>query len=774
MRDLLIVEPATRPAGVVPEHDAAPGARKAAAAPSSGPPGGPEINVPGEPDIHLSDYVRVLYKRRWPVLTVWFLVLAATCVYTFTATPIYGARVQILIEKEASNVVSFKQAVEQNQVTDDYYQTQYRLLQSRALARRTLDALQLWHHPQFAAGTGGSRGGRGLLTGLLSRPQPKASPEPPSPDETKAEAKAIDTFLSQLTVSPIRNSRLVDVIFESPDATLAANVANGVAKAYIEENLEFKFLSSKEASDWLAARLGEQRDRVEKSEQALQKYRESTSDAVSLEERQNIVVQKLADLNSAVTRAKTDRVEKEAAYNQIRAVQNNFAALDNFPAVLSNTFIQQQKAELADLQRQQAQMSEKLGANHPEMVKIGLAIRTAENKIHTEMTKIVQAASNDYQRSIAQENSLKQLLDQQKREALDLNRRGIEYGVLSRDAMSNRQIFDSLLQRTKETSISGELKTSNIRVVDAAEPPRRPLRPSTTTNLAFGGSAGLILAIGLAFFFEYVDNRVKSPEEMTKYLGLPYLGMIPALFDDTVVPLISNRNLNPTFSEAFRTLRTNVAFSSADEGLRSVMVTSTMPNEGKTVVATNLATALAQSGMRVLLIDADMRKGRVNSVFDKPRTPGLSDFLVGRAKISQSVRTTNTPGLWVMPAGTSPPNPSELLASNRFADFVTSLGQHFDWAIFDTPPIMPVTDSGVVAHMMSGVVFVVGADMTNRYAAQRAVEQLARNKAKFLGAVLNRADLKHHSYYYSRYYRREYSEYYDTNDRPTKRTGSNG
>jgi len=724
-------------------------------------------------DVHLSDYVRVLYKRRWPVLTVWFIVLAATCVYTFTATPIYGARVQILIEKEASNVVSFKQAVEQNQVTDDYYQTQYRLLQSRALARRTLDALQLWHHPQFGAGAGSSHPSRGLTAWLLSYFQRDANPpERPAPDETKAQARAIDSFLGGVTVSPIRNSRLVDVVFESSDPALAANVANGIAKAYIEENLEFKFLSSKEASDWLAARLGEQRNQVEKSEQALQRYREASTDAVSLEERQNIVVQKLADLNAAVTRAKTERVEKEAAYNQIRAAQSNYAALDNFPAVLSNTFIQQQKAELADLQRQQAQLSEKLGSNHPDMLKIGLAIHTAESKLQAETTKIVQAVYNDYQRSIAQENSLKQLLDQQKKEALDLNRRGIEYGVLSRDAVSNRQIFDSLLQRTRETNISGELKTSNIRVVDAAEPPRKPLRPSTSTNLAFGASAGLLLAIGLAFFFEYVDNRIKSPEEMSRYLGLPYLGMIPALFDETVAPLVSNRNLNPTFSESFRTLRTNVAFSSADEGLRSVIVTSTMPNEGKTVVATNLATALAQTGMRVLLIDADMRKGRVNAVFDRPRQPGLSDFLVGRAKVSQTVRTTNVPGLWVMPAGTAPPNPSELLGSNRFADFIASLGQHFDWAILDTPPIMPVTDSGVIAHMMSGVVFVVGADMTNRYAAQRAVEQLTRNKARFLGAVLNRADFKHHGYYYSRYYQREYAEYYDTYHK--RADGSNG
>jgi len=772
MRDLLIVEPGNRPSGVKTEPDAVPTAKLFATPPSGAT---PEV-APIDRDVHLSDYFRVLYKRRWPMLTVWLLVLAGTCVYTFTATPIFGARVQILIEKEATNVVSFKQAVEQNQVTDDYYQTQYRLLQSRALARRTLDTLQLWHNPQFAAGAASPLSPRGLLTGLVSRFQPDSKPsQPPSPDETKAQAKAIDAFLGAVTVSPIRNSRLVDVIFESPDPALSAIVANGIAKAYIEESLEFKFLSSKEASDWLAERLGEQRSKVEKSEQALQRYREATTDAVSLEERQNIVVQKLADLNAAVTRAKTDRVEKEAAYSQIRAVQNNYAALDNFPAVLSNTFIQQQKAELADLQRQQAQLSEKLGSNHPEMLKIGLAIRNAENKIQAEMNKIVQGVYNDYQRSIAQENSLKQLLEQQKKEALDLNRRGIEYGVLTRDAMSNRQIFDSLLQRTKETSISGELKTSNIRIVDAAEPPRRPLRPSTSVNLLFGASAGLLLAVGLAFFFEYIDNRIKSPEEMSRFLGLPFLGMIPALFEGGVVPLISNRDLNPTFSESFRSLRTNVAFSSADEGLRSIVVTSTMPNEGKTVVATNLATALAQTGLRVLLIDADMRKGRVNAVFDKPRQPGLSDFLVGRAKVSQSVRTTNVPGLWVMPAGTVPPNPSELLGSNRFADFVASLGQHFDWAIFDTPPIMPVTDSAVVAHMMSGVVFVVGADMTNRYAAQRAVEQLTRGKARFLGAVLNRADLKHHSYYYSRYYRREYAEYYQTSDhRPQRATGSNG
>jgi polysaccharide biosynthesis transport protein len=718
-------------------------------------------------EVHLSDYFRVLYKRRWPALTAFGIVFVGTCVFTFTATPIYNARVQILIEKEATNVVTFKEAVEQNQVTDDYYQTQYKILQSRALARRTLDSLKLWHHPQFeTADASKSKSGiRAIVGGMLSKDKSaKDDSEPPAPEETKAQSRSIDLFLKDVTVAPVRNSRLVDVSYDSPDPELAAKIANGIAKAYIEQNMEFKFLSSKEATDWLSKQLGEQRKQVESSEQALQKYREQSSDAASLEERQNIVVQRLTELNAAVTRAKTERIEKETTYHQIRALQGERAALDTFPAILSNSFIQQQKNELAELQRRQALLSEKLGENHPEMKNIASAIRSAEAKIQAEVAKVVQAIQNDYQRAVAAERNLAQALEQQKRDALELSRKGIEYGVLSRDANSNRQIFDSLMQRTKETGISGELRTSNIRVVDAAETPRRPASPNTRNNLLIGMLTGAIFGVGLAFFFEYLDNRIKSPEELTRHLGLPFLGMIPALFDfDAASPLITN-GAPPNFSECFRTLRTNVLFSTAEEGLRSLVVTSTGPGEGKTLVSTNLAVGLAQAGMRVLLIDADMRKPRVHMVFDKPRQPGLSNVLVGTAKFSETVHATQIPGLWMVPAGAYPPNPSELLSSKRFADLVASLGVHFDWAIIDTPPIMAVTDSSIVAHLTTGVVFVVGAEMTSRYAALRAVEQLTRGRAKFLGAVLNRVDLQHNAYYYAEYYRREYSDYYRAKD----------
>jgi capsular exopolysaccharide synthesis family protein len=315
-------------------------------------------------------------------------------------------------------------------------------------------------------------------------------------------------------------------------------------------------------------------------------------------------------------------------------------------------------------------------------------------------------------------------------------------------------------------------KRSRLRVARPGSPRpslRNPLDPHRPIRAVLFDLDGTLyrqdqlrrrMAVGLAFFFEYIDNRIKTPDEIPKYLGLPFLGMIPALFNDKSGSLLINNGVPANFSESFRTLRTNVVFSSTDEGLRSVVVTSTAPNEGKTVVATNLAVGLAQAGLRVLLIDADMRRPRTHLVFDKTKQPGLSNVLVGATKLSAAVVNTAVPGLWLLPAGTEPPNPSELLGSKRFADLMESLQRHFDWVIIDTPPIMAVTDSAIVAHLVTGVIFVVGAEMTNRYAAQRAVAQLSHGRTKFVGAVLNRVDLKHHSYYYSQYYRRAYSDYY--------------
>ena len=715
---------------------------------------------PQREEIHLTDYLKVLSHRRWAALTAFLAVMVAVVVYTFTATPIYKARVQLLIENENPNVVSFKEVIEQEKSTNDYYQTQYRILQSRSLARKTLDRLGLW--TVFLPNESTTAAGRSVaavkssITGLFSR----RSVEPSAPGETAAQSKALDQFLQSLAISPVRNSRLVDVEYASPRAYVAAAVANGIAQAYIDQSQEFKYTSSKEASDWLGQRLAEQRRQVEQSEGALQRYREQ-NDAVSLEERQNIVVQKLADLNGAVTKAKTERIQKEAAYAQIRNVERDRSALDSIPAILSNPFVQQQKTQLAELQRQQAQMSEKLGARHPDMVKLRLAIETADAKIQGEIAKVVVSLKNDYETALSQEQSLMHALDQQKQDALVFNRKGIEYGALQREAASNRQIFESLMQRTKETGISGELKTSNIRIVDVAEVPQAPSSPNKLINLTVGTLGALLFSCVCVFFFEYIDDRIKSPAEIRSELGLPFLGMVPALsaVGDGPSPLL-HRGVQPGFGEALRTLRTSVLFSSTADGGQTLVVTSSGPGEGKTVVATNLALALAQTGQRVLLIDADMRRPRVHEVLEKAQEPGLSNILTGDKTYDDAVLQIENTGLSVLTAGHIPPNPAELLGSKRFQNLLETLKSRFEWIVVDTPPVMAVTDAPVVAHIADAAIFVVGSGMTSRSVARTAVEQLVGANAHVIGAVLNRVDLDNNGYYYSQYYRSEYSSYY--------------
>src|SRR4051812_33070597 len=279
------------------------------------------------------------------------------------------------------------------------------------------------------------------------------------------------------------------------------------------------------------------------------------------------------------------------------------------------------------------------------MLKLSNAIQTAEVKLQAEIAKVVQSVKNEYQTAAIQEQSLSGALDQQKRDALSLNRKGIDYGVLQRDAATNRQLFDSLLQRAKETGVSSELRTSNIRVVDTAEPPRKPTSPNTLINMLIGLFGGATFAVVLTFFFEYLDDRIKSPEEVEAHLGLPFMGIVPALFETTVKDPLMSGPIQPSFAEAFRGIRTNVLFSSAAEGAKVLIVTSSAPGEGKTLVATNLAVALAQANQRVLIVDADMRKPRVHDVFQHPQEPGLSNVLVGNAKASEAVRLTKVPML---------------------------------------------------------------------------------------------------------------------------------
>ena len=738
---------------------------------------GPAGQQPSE-ERHLLDYVRVIYKRRWVAIPVFLLIVIVGSLNAARQTPIYRARTQLMIEKDSPSVQTLDQMFQSQDgwSNDEFYQTQYRILQSRTLARRTIDELKLWSGPLgnvpapkasfdpvsiVSSGIARVASAVGLGTSV---PEPGASAtaavDPKSADETSTQSDRIDEFKSGVDIEPIRNSRLVDIVYTSGDPGFAAQAANAWAKAYIGQSLELRFSQSKEAADWLSQQLTEQRKTLESSEAALQAYRERNGAVSVTDSASNIVVQRLTDLNGALTKAKTERINKEALYNQLKSAEAS-GALDAIPAVLSNDYIQKLRSEVADLQRQQAQLAERYGERHAEMIKVRTAIELADAKLKNEISKTVESVRNQFQSALSEERSLQSALDAQKTEALSLNRKGIEFGVLQREADSNKQIYESLMQRTKDAGISSERRATNIRVVDAAEIPRAPISPNLRRSVLLALVAGLTMSLGLVFFVEYLDSRLKTPNDLKQHLGVPFLGMIPAVprGKETSNPLMHQVGLS-NFSEAFKTVRTNVLFSSAEDGVRSLVVTSASPGEGKSICSANIAVAMAQAGLRVLLVDADMRRPRVHEIFELSQEPGLSNLLTGNAKASETIQKSSVPGLWLMPAGHIPPNPAELLSSPRFVDFLGALEDHFDWVVLDTPPALVVTDSMIVGNRATGVAFVVGADQTSRHAARNALEQLAGANVTVIGAILNRADVNRHAHFYASYYRKEYARYY--------------
>ena len=715
---------------------------------------------------HLLDYLRLLYRRRRLAVAVFLIVFVSAFVYAVTATPTYEATVRLQIETEAPNVLNFGEVAPDGTrvARSEFYRTQYEILRSRSLARITMNLLELWDDPEFL----GSDEERffnpvAWAVGLVSQPDTVAVE-----GETRAESQAISAFLAGLDIDPIRDSRIVDVTFSSPSPKISAKVANTLAQAYIDQDLAFRHTSSQDASAWLWERLEEQRQRVESAELAMQRYREANH-TVSLDKSQNVIGQELADLNEAATRATTERIAKEARYRELTSVQDNTEALGRFPEVVGNALVQDQKLRLADLRRDESRLAEDLGDLHPDLIRVRSAIRNAEVSLRAEITKIVDSVRTEFEIARNLELGLHETLQEQTGEALAQDRVGIEYGVLVRDAESARRVYESLLRRADETGITSELRTTAIRIVDEAEVPLQPVRPRRGRTVIYGFLFGLLAGAGLAFVVETVDDRLKTPEEVRGILGQPCLGMLPtAAVDDSKngETLFASRGLRlgsnapEHFAAAVRVICTSVFFSSAEEGCRTVVITSAEPAEGKTVVSCNLAIAIAQAGRRTLLVDADMLRSQQHAYWNRDVAPGLSDLLVGEAQQSEVIRETDVEGLWLLTGGTRSPNPTALLASSRFESLLVSLRESFDWIVFDTPPTLPVSDATLCARSVSHVVVVVDSGSTSRRSAAAALDRLIESGASIAGVVLNQVDLEAHPYYYSPYYRQAYRHYY--------------
>jgi succinoglycan biosynthesis transport protein ExoP len=733
----------------------------------------PSIGVPqwGGQGVHPLDRLNALFRHRRLAVMVFVLVFGLLMLRTYSTIPVYRASARVVIQDERTVAVSNLNANDPMfwQESDQYYNTQYSILRSRGLAKRVVERLQLQTHPLFNGSAPQDRGplkavrdAREYVGSRLRRlvTHGSSAPVQTAPDETAVERRLISQFLAGVSIVPEKSTRLVEIVYDSRDPQFAALAANTLAQEYAQQNLDLRLDTLRKNLDWLGDEVRKQEKKVRETEAAMAQYREQQN-ALSLEDRQNIVVARLNQLNDIVTRARTTRLQKEATFDQVKSVDPASDSADAFPVIASNAGVVEAKDRVAELVAQKAQFASRYLPAHPEMVKLETQLENARAALTAQRSRVIESVRNDYESALSEERSFTGSLEAQKAAAMDLDRKSGEYLVLGREAETNRQVYQSLLQQEKELRVISNSRTNNVQVMDRAEVPGGPVSPSTRREWFTAVLAGLIAAVGLAFGVEYLDDTIKTPEDISRRLQLPLLGLVPALRGDRV-PLLSE-TVPHEFGEAFRSLRTSLVFTSATEGPRVIAVTSSQPLEGKTTTACNVATALALGGARVLLIDADMRRPGLHKAMNVQNEVGLSHVLAGQVRVDDAIQKTPEPNLSVIAAGIIPPNPSELLSSGRMNGLLADLQSGpFDWIIIDTPPVLAVTDAVLIARAASGVVFVIGSEMTRRAHAARAIETLMTGRPRSIGAVLNRIDFHRNKYYYSRYYGYHYQSYYGT------------
>jgi capsular exopolysaccharide synthesis family protein len=699
-------------------------------------------------ETNLKEYLWILRKRKWTLIAFLVIMVAAVTIASFKMKPVYQATTQLMIERENPNILSFEEVMALDTSNTDYYQTQYKILKSRSLAKRVINVLGLADYPEFSLDNKQS-----LWTLFKNWMQKWFSPIEEEQEIVDTEPLLIDEFLKRITIEPVRNSRLVNILAEAENPELATKMANTLAQQYIDQNMEINLFASQQAVKWLMDKIEGFRKKVEESELALQKYKEQNN-IVSLEKRQNIVLQKLSELNTKVMEAKTRRIELETRYNQLMQFSKNPEMMESIPAVVNNDLIRKVKTEQVELERNYSELSKRYKSKHPKIVRLKSQLALLKQKIASEVNKVVNGIKMEYEVAKSRENSLNNSLDMLKKEVLAMNQKGIQYGILQREAESNKEMYNVLMKRLKETNLTGGLKSSNIRIVDKAEVPLVPVRPKIKLNILLSAGLGLLLGTALVFFFEYMDNTVKTTDDIERYIKLPLLGpiMVMKSKNGTVPETITYSDPKSTISEAYRTIRTGVIFSSTDHQQRSLLVTSAEPKEGKTVISCNLAITMAQAGNRVLLIDADMRKPRIHKVFGLDNSVGLSSLLVGQGKLKHAVQKSPIPNLMLLTSGPIPPNPSELLGSEQMKKLLASMKEGFDRIVIDSPPTVAVTDSTILGNMVDQVLLVVSSGQTSREVVARCKQIFNDVQAQLLGVVLNNFNVRHRDYYYSKYY----------------------
>ena len=716
----------------------------------------------------LREYMRVLIKRKWMVIAVISGIFMAVAVASLRQTPIYEAVGQIVVNKADSNVITFKDSMP---VMDYYDQsdldTEVRILQSDLMALQVIRQLNLDKRPEFG--------------GHSDQKQANLVADPLQTDSSRTSA-LLGAFRGNLHVTLIPNTRIIEIHYNSTDPQLAASTVNTLAATYVEQNFKTKFESTMQASDWLSKQLVDLQMKVETSQEKLVRYQKD-HEILGIDDKQNITTEKLDEVNKEMTLAESDRMQKEAVYRQTQSNDPDAIAA----AIVSDTtgngspagslIMDKLRGQQGDLKLQIADLSTQFGPSYPKIAQLNNQLKEVDRQLQSETNKAVDHLKGQYQAALQRENMLRESFEKQKQEANKLNESAIEYSILKRDLDSNRTLYEGLLEKLKEAGVTAGLRSNNFRIINAARVPMSPSEPNIPRNLAFALVLGVISGVGLAFVLENMDNTVRTPEQATALSALPSLGMIPLgsksanhgaagkrlalTASKEAVETVTQIRPQSQMAESYRALRTSLLLSNLGAPPKVIMVTSARPQEGKTTTSINTAIVLAQKGVRVLLMDADLRRPSVHKTPGMGPRSGLSNVLTGSATLQQTITISPIlPNLFIMPAGTPPPNPAELLASANMRELITELRGMYDHIVIDTPPTLSVTDAVVLSPTADATILVIRSGQTTKQALRRARDILMQVNAHVAGVLLNAVDLTSPDYYYYYEYQGKYGQYY--------------
>ena len=735
-------------------------------------------------DLSLREYLRPLTERRKVVVLCLGATVATVMLFCLLSTPQYQATATLQIERHGPDILTFKDVLNMEPslvAYANFYQTQYKILQSRAVLQAAAERIDLVNRPEY-----------------VERKQPpivrlkKWMSSPLSgEDDLEQSLRGVRFLAKNFTVRPVVNSELVKVSFIDRDATLARDAANAIVGAYQQFSLNARYSTTAHASEFLTKQVAQVQAEIAKKERQLQEYGELKEILAVRDETQDISSQALAELNARLVDAKGRLALAEARYRTVSE-----APPEALPEVLNSPLINALKQQYADLERRHGQMSERFRADWPALKQLGEELGQARERLEIEARSIAHqvrsVAGADQEKSRAEVEGLRRRVEEQKIEVRRVNRDAIEYAGLKAEIETRRSFLNDLVNRQSETTVSDRLRdtgASNIRVLDRAETPRFPARPRKMLSFIMSTVMGLMLGVGAALLLDHLDNTVKNEQDIERVADLPVLGHIPLFRPLRVVAEDQKPSESPThdpvdlgcysnprsgFTEAFKNLRTSILMVSPDRPPRHIVVTSCEPGDGKSTLSINLAIVLTELGRKVLFVDADLRRPRSHKMLNIPNTVGLSSYLTGNAGLDALLQDTDVPNLKVITSGPLPPSPSELVGSpsmQAMLDRFSSEGG-FDHIILDSPPALQVTDSVILAARADATILVVRAGRTARESLAQGVARLRQARARVAGTVLNAVPEKarYYNYRYYQYYRNENEG--EAVGRRRRRTGS--